>query len=203
MTLNYVTRQNLNGKWLLKQIDSGNGEKGYPGFQLLEIESDCVDIYMDISLEKKVASFLMRNGNLLNSNNENTSEYKIVNENHLKLYVDGTSNDENAIFECDFFRLEPTITSLKKDDIEKMIFVNSETEFVFNKELWDKESLELHKITKGERKMIEQIDSTLFLSTYFNGKKHSSFPIKEVTTEFIKICGIPKMPKGIIGYRKE
>ena len=36
MVLNSVSGQNLNGKWLLKDIDSGNGNKGYPGFQLLE-----------------------------------------------------------------------------------------------------------------------------------------------------------------------
>ncbi len=53
MILNSVTGQELNGKWLLKQIDSCNGKKNYPGFQLLEIENDRVKMFTDFSLKKK------------------------------------------------------------------------------------------------------------------------------------------------------
>ena len=202
-----MTEQELNGKWLLKQIDSGNGKKGYPGFQLLEINNDSVDIYTDFSLEKIASTLLMNNGDLLNSNNEIVSKYKILDENHLKTYIDGKSNDKDAIFECDFYRLEPTITTLTKENIEKMIFVigknDRQDKFVFNKELWDNERLKLFKRIEGEKKMIEKIDSTFFVSMYYNGKRHGSFPIKEVTTELINVYGIPNQPNGMVGYRKE
>ena len=78
-----------------------------------------------------------------------------------------------------------------------------EAEFTFNKELWSKERLEKSKWNDGEKKMIEQIDSTLFVSMYFNGKRHSSFPIKEVTTKFMILHGIPNQPLEWIAYRKE
>ena len=142
-----------------------------------------------------------------NSNNEKTSKYEIVNENHIKWFINGKSNDKDAVFECDFYRLEPTITTLKKDDIEKLTFVltenGRESEFEFNKELWDKERLELYKRKEGEKKMIEQIDSTFFVSMYYDGKRNGSIPIKEVTSEFLKLCLIPTGPMEMIAYRKE
>jgi hypothetical protein len=207
MIFNSVIGQNMNGKWILKDVDSGNGKKGYPGFQLMEINKDSVDIYTDFSLKEKATTLKMDNGDFLNNKNEKTSKYEIVNENHIKWFINGKSNDKDAVFECDFYRLEPTITTLKKDDIEKMTFVltenGRESEFEFNKELWDKERLALFKRKEGEKKIIEQIDSTFFVSMYYNGKRNGSIPIKEVTSEFLKLCLIPTGPMEMIAYRKE
>ncbi len=149
----------------------------------------------------------MNNGDLLNLKKEKTSTYKVINDNNLKWFVNGKSNNKDAIFECDFYRLEPTITMLKKEDIEKMTFVltenGRETKFEFNKELWDKETLERMKRKEGKKKMIEQIDSTLFIISYFDGKRHSSIPIKEVTTKLITMYAIPTGPMEMTAYRKE
>ena len=112
MTFNSVSGQNLNGKWLLKDIDPGNGKKGYPGFQLLEIENDSIHIYTDFSLKEKASTLIMDNGDLLNLKEEKTSTYKVISDNNLKWFVNGKSNDKDMIFECDFYRLEPTITVL-------------------------------------------------------------------------------------------
>ncbi|MGJ8660301.1 MAG: hypothetical protein ACSHWV_10660 [Cellulophaga fucicola] len=207
MIFNSVIGQNINGKWILKDVDSGNEKKGYPGFQLLEINNNNVDIYTDFSLKEKATTLKMDNGDFLNQNNEKTSKYEIVNENHIKWFIDGKSNNKDAVFEFDFYRLEPTITTLEKEDIEKMTFVlienERESEFEFNKELWDKEKLELFKRKEGEKKMIEQIDSTFFVSMYFDGKRNGSIPIKEVTSEFLKLYLIPTGPMEMIAYRKE
>ncbi|MFK7834300.1 MAG: hypothetical protein AB8B52_13585 [Winogradskyella sp.] len=207
MTFNLVSGQNLNGKWLLKDIDPGNGKKGYPGFQLLEIENDSVHIFTDFSLKEKASILIMDNGDLLNLKKEKTSTYTVISDNNLKWFVNGKSNDKDAIFECDFYRLEPTMTMLKKEDIEKMTFMltenGRETEFKFNKELWDKETLERMKRKEGEKKMIEQIDSTLFIVSYFDGKRHSSIPIKEVTTELITMYAIPTGPMEMTAYRNK
>ncbi len=105
MIFNSVIGQNLNGKWILKDVDSGNGKKGYPGFQLLEINGNKVDIYMDFSLNEKASTLKMENGDLLNYNNEKTSKYEVVNENHIKWFVNGKSNDKDAVFEFDFYYL--------------------------------------------------------------------------------------------------
>ena len=197
----------MNGKWILKDVDSGNEKKGYPGFQLLEINNENVDIYTDFSLKEKATTLKMDNGDFLNHNNEKTSKYEIVDENHLKWFINGKSNDKDAIFECDFYRLEPTITTLKKEDIEKLTFVltenGRESEFEFNKELWDKERLELFKRKEGEKKIIEKIDSTFFVSMYYDGKRNGSIPIKEVTSEFLKLYLIPTGPMEMIAYRKK
>ncbi len=207
MISNSAISQNLNGKWILKDIDSGNGKKGYPGFQLMEIKNDTVDIYTDFSLDKKATTLKMDTGDFLNYNNEKTSKYKIVNENHIKWFINGKSNEKDAVFEFDFYRLEPTITTLKKEDIEKLIFVltenGRESEFEFNKELWDKETLKLLKRKEGEKKIIEKIDSTFFVSMYYDGKRNGSIPIKEVTSEFLKLYLIPTGPMEMIAYRKK
>ena len=207
MISNSVIGQNMNGKWILKDVDSGNEKKGYPGFQLLEINNENVDIYTDFSLKEKATTLKMDNGDFLNHNNEKTSKYEIVDENHLKWFINGKSNDKDAIFECDFYRLEPTITTLKKEDIEKLTFVltenGRESEFEFNKELWDKERLELFKRKEGEKKIIEKIDSTFFVSMYYDGKRNGSIPIKEVTSEFLKLYLIPTGPMEMIAYRKK
>ncbi|WJJ96565.1 hypothetical protein [Algibacter luteus] len=205
---NSVIGQDLNGKYILKDIDSGNGKKGYPGFQLLEIRDNKVTVYTDFMLKEKASHLKMDNGDFLNSNNEKVSKYEIINKSHIKWFIDGKSNDKDVIFECDFYKLEPTITTLKKEEIEKLRYVHTEnerkTEFEFNKELWDKETLELFKRKEGEKKIIENIDSTFFLSMYYNGIRNVSIPIKEVSKELLKLYAIPSGgPMEMVAYRKK
>ncbi len=207
MIHNSVNGQNLIGKWILKDIDSGNGKKGYPGFQLLEINDSILKFHTDFSLEKQAANLKISENEILTSASKKFAKYKMINNNHLKLLINGKTNDKDVLFECDFYRLEPTITTLKKEDIEKLTFVltenGRESYFVFNKELWDKEHLRMFKRKEDEKKMIEQIDSTFFVSMYFDGKRDGSIPIKEVTTEFLKLYAIPTGPMQMTAYRKE
>ncbi|OZV70542.1 hypothetical protein [Winogradskyella aurantia] len=197
----------MNGKWILKDIDSGNGKKGYPGFQMLEIKDSIAEFFTDFSLKKQAPNLKVLESEILTSKNGKFAKYKVIDDNHLKLYIDGKANGKDAVFECDFYRLEPTITTLKKEDIEKLTFViienERESEFIFNKELWDKKTLELLKRKEGEKKVIEQIDSTFFVSMYRDGKRNVSIPIKEVTSEFLKLYAIPTGPMEMIAYRKE
>lgn len=207
MIFKSVIGQNMNGKWILKDINSGNGKKGYPGFQMLEIKDSIAEFHTDFSLKKQGPNLKVLESEILTSKNGKFAKYKVINDNHLKLYIDGKANGKDAVFECDFYRLEPTITTLKKEDIEKLTFVltenGRESEFEFNKELWDKESLEMFKRKEGEKKMIERIDSTFFVSMYFDGKRNGSIPIKEVTTDFLKLYAIPTGPMEMIAYRKK
>ena len=191
----------------MKDIDSGNDKKGYPGFQLLEINDSIAKFYTDFPLEKQVLSLKVLESEILTSKNGKFAKYKMVSDNHLKLFMDGKANGKGSVFESDFYRLEPTITTLKKEDIEKLTFIiienKRETEIIFNKELWDKESLEIFKMKEGEKRIIEQIDSTFFLSIYFDGKRNGSIPIKEVSTELLKLYAIPTGPMEMIAYRKK
>jgi hypothetical protein len=207
MITDSVSDPNLNGKWILKDIDAGNGRKGYPGFQLLEIKDLTAELYTDFSLKKQSLSFKVVDKQILTKVNGKFASYELINCNHLKLFVNGKSNGKAAVFECDFFRLEPTKTELKKEEIEKMIFTlienGRETKLEFNKELWNKERLGLHKRKEGEKQMIEQIDSTYFLSMFHNGKRNGSIPIKEVNTDLLKLHAVPTGPMEITAYRKK
>ena len=207
MISNLSNGQALNGKWILKDIDSGNGKKGYPGFQLIEIKDKNVDIYTDFKLNKKITSFLIDDNNFLNSINKVDSSFKIIDENHFKWFVKGKANEKDAIYECDFFRLEPTTSTLEKEEIERMTFSlienGRETRFEFNKELMDKKLIKALKIKEGEKKVIEMIDSTLFVSIFWNGERTGSIPIKEVTSDFLKLYAVPTGPMEMIAYRKK
>ena len=87
MILNSVNGQNLNGKWILKDIDSGNDKKGYPGFQLLEIKDSIAEFYTDFSLEKQAPNLKVLEDEILTSKNGKFAKYKVVNDNHMKLFV--------------------------------------------------------------------------------------------------------------------
>lgn len=209
MIINSINGQSLNGKWLLKDIDPGNSiRKGYPGFQLLEIKNKNAEMFTNFSLTEKWEELKLVDDKILTDKNKKFAKYKLVNENHLKLFMDGESNNKDVVFECDFFRLIPTITALQKTEIEKLSFLlkqenGTESELIFNKELMDKETLKLFKKKEGYKMLIDQIDATLFVSIYDSGKRRSSFPIKEVTSEFIKLYAIPTGPMEMIAYRKE
>jgi len=207
MILNSVNGQDLNGKWLLKDIDSGDGHKGYPGFQMLKIKDSTAEFFTDFSLEKIFLNLKVVNDEMLTEKNGNFAKYKVVDRNHLKLFADGKSNGKDAVFESDYYRLIPTVTNLKKEEIEKLTFLinenGQESELKFNKELWDDEMLKLFKQKEGKKNIIERIDSTYFFSMYNNGKRSGSIPIKEVTTELLRLYAIPTGPMEMIAYRKE
>jgi len=207
MILNSVNGQDLNGKWLLKDIDSGDGHKGYPGFQMLKIKDSTAEFFTDFSLEKIFLNLKVVNDEILTEKNGKFARYKVVDGNHLKLFADGKSNGKDAVFESDYYRLIPTVTNLKKEEIEKLTYSfienERETELSFNKELWDKETLKIFNEKEGQKNIIEQIDSTFFVSIYYNGKRSGSIAIKEVTTEFLKLYAIPSGPMEIIASRKK
>ncbi len=200
--------QNLNGKWLLKDVYTANEKRGYPGFQLLEIENENAHIFRDFSLTEKWIQLKIENDTIFTSNDFKYATFKLLNENHLKLFLDGKSNDVDVVFECDFYRLVPTITTLELEDIEAMTFLlksdnGRETELFFNKERTDEETLKYLKVEEHEKIMIEQIDATFFMSTYLYGKREVSIAIKEVTTEFLTLYAIPTGPMEIIAHRKK
>ncbi len=201
-----MKNKNLQGKWLIRDISHNNGKKGFPGFQLIEIEEEKVIFHRDFSLKNPELQLKLGNLSFLNSKDEIAHEFTVVNENQIIIYFEGTSNDIEVTFECNFDRLVPTITPLKIEEIESFVYKikveNSEEEFIFNKELSNQETLELQKIKEGKKYRIEQIDQTLFISSYYNSKREVSYPIKEVTEKLIKLYPFPMLGKEFVGYRK-
>lgn len=197
---------NLSGKWVLKDFDSGNVKKGYSGFQLLEINGSTAEFYIGFSLDKKSSNLKVLSNKIVTSENVDFAAYELVNINMIRLFINSKSNGETAVFACDFYRLEPTYTDLKKEEIVKMTFlwpdIKRESLLIFNNELLDKETLAIMNQKKGINNILEQIDSTFFVSIYCNGKRTYSIPIKEVNNEFLKLYAIPTGPMEIIAYRK-
>ncbi|MCX2680038.1 hypothetical protein OOZ15_08825 [Galbibacter sp. EGI 63066] len=209
LILNSINGQNLSGKWLLKDINIGTESvEAYPGFQLLIIDNIKADLYTDFSLSEKTLGLKIVDSQIITELNKKYGDYKLIDNNHLKLFINGKSNGKDTVFEFDFYRLLPTKTELKKKEIEKLTYIFKEDEktnieFKFNKELMKVETLKLLNKKEGHKMMIEQIDSTFFVSNYYSGKREASFPIKEVTAEFIKLYAIPTGPMELIAYRKK
>ncbi|GAB1858669.1 hypothetical protein MHTCC0001_35090 [Flavobacteriaceae bacterium MHTCC 0001] len=205
--LNPVYGQDLTGKWLLKDIDFGKG-KSYGGFQLIEIEGNIVNLFIDFSLSEKFQELKLKSKVLFTMNGSKYADYKVVDKNNLRLFVKGKHNDhKDIIIKYNFYRLLPTITILKKNEIEKLSFVlkdnNIESEIVFNEEFLDSETLKIIGLIEGRKMLIEQIDHTFFISVYYSGKRECSIPIKEVTTDFLKLYALPnELPENVTYIRK-
>jgi len=202
-----VFSQNLDGKWLLRSMSYGSGKKSFPGFHLIEIKDKKVVFHTDFSLKKDKAALIFGEGKFLIVTKEIANKFDIVNKNQIKVYIEGTANGKEVIFESNYYRLLPTKTNLNKEEIEKIVYVleieNKQVEFVFNKELMSEEYLTLLKIEEGEKKRIEQIDSTMFISLFSTGTREVSLPIKEITKDTIILYPFfPLLKEEIRGYRK-
>lgn len=196
----------MTGKWILKDIDSGKAEKGYSGFQLLEIDGSKAEFTIGFPALQRVSNLTIVENQIWTVENEVFARYEMVDESHLILFVEGKSNGIQTVFECHFYKLLPTITTLEKEEIEQLTFEiksdDRKSELKFNQELWNKDSLKLFGKSKGEKRTIEQIDATFFVGIHYHQTIVALIPIKEVTTKFIKLYAIPTIPKEMIFYRK-
>ncbi|MFD2915044.1 hypothetical protein [Psychroserpens luteus] len=206
MSLNYLNAQDLNGKWLLKDINIEDN-KSYPGFHLLEITGENAILFIDFSMEKKLELKLIDN-KLYLLNDKKYADIHFNNSNEIELSSYGISNDKESVFILKFHRLLPTYTSLKISEMEKFTYLYSENkkmkgEFKFNQELLNYENTNKQNKEFREEMRIEKIDSTLFVSIFHYGNRNISFPIKEITNEFIKFYFTPTEDKEIAAFRKK
>jgi hypothetical protein len=205
MSLTYG--QDLNGKWLLKQMGVGKMKKT-PVQHLLNIENENAILYMDLVPSENQLELIFKTNSLFLRNDEKYADFKIHNKNNLSLMVEGNVNDKKGIIEMDFIRLFPTTTDLTIDEIETFTYEVKENEkakskFEFNKEMMDMETVIQLGHKEGQKMKIERMDSTLFLAIYIFGKKGALLPIKKITPDFIKLYGIPNDTGEITATRSE
>ncbi len=205
--MSHTYGQDLNGKWLLKQMGVGKMKKT-PVQHLLNIENENAILYMDLVPSVNQLELKFQNNSLFLPNDKKYADYKIHDKNNLSLLVEGNVNDKKGIIEMDFIRLFPTITDLTIEEIETFTYEGQKNEktkskFEFNKEMMDLETVKQLGHEEGQKMKIEKMDSTLFLAIYVFGKKSALLPIKEVTTDFIKLYGIPNDAGEIVATRSE
>lgn len=187
--------QELNGKWLLKQMGVGSMKKT-PIQYLLDIDNENAILFMDVVATENQLDLKFKNNSLFLSDDKKYADFKILDQDNIILMVEGNINDKKEVIEMDFIRLFPTITDLTIKEIESYTYEGQKNEktrskFKFNKEMMDLETVKQLGYKEGQKMKIEKIDSTLFLAIYVFGKRSLFLPIKEATPDFIKLYGIP------------
>lgn len=199
--------QDLNGKWLLKQMGTGKIKKTHDQY-ILDIENDKAIVYLDLDSPKNQIELKLKDGSFTLEDNKKYADLQQLNQNNLTLLVDGIVNDKKGIVEMDFVKLYPTVTDLTIEEIERFtyeIYENNKlkVKFEFNIEMMDLETLMLLGHKEGQKMKIERRDSTFFLAIYAFGRRNETLPIKEVNTDFIKLYGITNETGEITALRGE
>ena len=207
MILNTGYGQNFDGKWFLKQMGTGKMKKT-PVQYKLDIENENAILFLDFVPSGNQLELKIKNGTFTYQNEKKYADSKLRNENNLTLLVEGMVNDKKGIIEMDFVKLFPTVTNLSIEQIEAFTYEirkneKTKSKFEFNKEMMDLKTIEQLGHKEGQKMRIEKIDSTLFVSIYVFGSKSACLPIKEVSSDFIKIYGIPGETDELIATRTE
>ena len=195
MILNTGYDQDLDGKWFLKQMGTGKMKKT-PVQYILDIENENATLFLDFVPSENQLELKIKEGSFTYKNEKKYADSELRNETNLTLFVEGMVNDEKGIIEMDFVKLFPTVTDLTIEQIEGFTYEiqkneKTKSKFEFNKEMMDLKTLEQLRHKEGQKMRIEKIDSTLFIAIYVFGSKSACLPIKEVSTDYIKIYGVP------------
>ncbi|WBU90816.1 hypothetical protein [Cellulophaga omnivescoria] len=199
--------QKLNGKWILKEVGYMEFKKN-PGLQILNFKNDTANVFTNLQLEKSDLNLTVKDSSLILENGEKYADLKLINENLLRLYVNGTFNADPVQMEMNFVKLSPTKTELSQDEIESLSFEfqekgKSKTKIAFNKELWDKKRLEELEIKEGSKWILEKLDETYLITIFNRGRKGVTLPISEVSKQYLKFYCVPNETGEVIATRTE
>ncbi|MEP3209732.1 MAG: hypothetical protein ABJN95_11105 [Maribacter sp.] len=199
--------QELDGKWILKEVGYKEFKKN-PGIQILNFKNNKAHLFTELRLTKSELDLEVKNSTLILQNGEKYADLNLLNENFLKLLVDGTFNDDKVIMEMDFVRLLPTQTDLSQEEIESLNFEfqeegKSKTKIAFNQELWDKNTLKELDWKEGSKMTIEKLDRTYFISIFNRGRKGVTLPISEVNERILKFYCVPNESGEVIATRSK
>jgi len=191
---NNIHGQKPDGKWILKEAGYKEFKKN-TGLQILDFRK----------LTKSELDLHLIDNTLFLENEKKYATVKLIEENFLRLFVDGTFNDEKVKIELDFVRLLPTKTKLSKNEIEALSFEfqeegKSKSKIAFNKELMNKEMLQELKWKEGLKMVLEKLDNTYFITIFRHGRKGASLPISEVNQKVLKFYGVPTKSGEIIAW---
>ncbi|MBL4879787.1 MAG: hypothetical protein JKX82_00550, partial [Oleispira sp.] len=114
--------------------------------------------------------------------------YQIKDQNILSMKTMGKFKDKDTVLELNYLRLSPTMTSISRENIRQLkfdIYWDNELQKIeFDKSLED-ELFHLEKYNNCNRIKLENIESTYFVSFFFDDQRKYSFPIKVATEEYL------------------
>lgn len=175
--------QSLEGKWNIAQINTRNST-------LIEFTKDSL-IFYDFDKRHEATSYHIKDNRIIVDGGSIplNGEFQFISPQRLRLKPDVAKKP------IDFVRLEPTKTTLTKDEIAQLHFEidyrNHPLSVNFNQV----------EDAAGKTVHLETIDSTYFLSFYRNNTRMGAMPIKEVTQKEIVVYGFPEKPFEVTGER--
>ncbi|WDO11682.1 hypothetical protein MH928_10095 [Flavobacterium sp. WW92] len=127
---------------------------------------------------------------------------------HYFVYEDESQNttEETELAE-EYLRLEPTETSLTKEEIQNNSYLaqwnKEKLQIRFNTTLDSEIIQEINKKNnrEGRKLVVEQLGDTLFLCFLNNSQRELLLPIKTIDQEKIVLQGYPSQPFEITGTR--
>lgn len=206
MIINSMKGQDLNGTWMMTMDGHTYGRHMF-----IEFENEQI-VHYKVS-EQSTNGTLERE--LLFKEKLSETKNELVNEDRIRLYRMGEtfiiigeteSKSEDTEFATDYVRIEPTVTYLSKEEIQKLKFKivwnNEDFNFIFNQILDSKTIQEINQRLgrKGSILVLEEMDGTYFGSIYDNGVRITMMAIKEINPDKIILYGFPSEPYEVVSY---
>ena len=175
--------QDIYGKWLfLKEVHTYYIPETYI-YEINEksmVVSDFNEIVFSWTIDDIKSSSILVNGISM--------PYQIKDQNILSMKTMGKFKDKDTVLELNYLRLSPTMTSISRENIRQLkfdIYWDNELQKIeFDKSLED-ELFHLEKYNNCNRIKLENIESTYFVSFFFDDQRKYSFPIKVATEEYL------------------
>lgn len=198
-----------NGKWI--NVSDG---RPFGGIDLMVFQNK--KIYHSL-LESTENSLNLKENKEQNAFEEISElEFKFINPDRIRFYRKGKtysviseneSITEDIIFEQDYVKLVPTISSISESRIQKLKYSfvwNNEKQVIEFNRILDKPEIQLmnrRQDREGTKILLEKLDETLFISMFHNKERGLVMPIKEISENKIILSGLPGEPFEIIGER--
>ncbi|RIV71946.1 hypothetical protein D2U88_05675 [Flagellimonas aequoris] len=207
MIINSMKRHDLNGTWLMTMDGHTYGRQMF-----IEFENEQIVHYK--VAEQSTNGTLERE--LLFKEKLSATKNELVNEDRIRLYRMGEthfiiseteSKSEDTEFATDYVRIEPTMTYLTKEEIQKLKFKivwnNEEFNFIFNQILDNETIQEINQRLgrKGSMMFLEEMNETYFGSIYDNDIRRTMMAIKEINPDKIILYGFPAKPYEVVSYK--
>ncbi|WP_299103746.1 hypothetical protein [uncultured Tenacibaculum sp.] len=195
-----LSAQNIEGKWLMSFEESIN-TNSVPEIYIMEFKNGVAKAF-DFDFDKlveKERKFKVTRETIDIDDEEGVVSlpYRFINDNVLEV-VHPMSNGKGTQFKLPiiYFRIQPTKTSLSKEEIENTLYKTEIGTISFEKSLENY----LLKVKEedfnffNERFFIEKLDDTFVISSYQYGKRNKITLIKEVDNNGLVLVGGNEKP---------
>ncbi len=192
-TLNLSHSQDIHGKWLATK----NGDLySHPSILILEFDKDSLKMY-EFDEPGYSGKFKIIADSLL-IDEYNWGKLAFFDKDRFTLFFHGTYNGKKSVLSQDFVRLLATEKKISKFEIEKLSFAFEHNEDTV-KIIFDLDE-KFKGITDNEKEnfFLEEIDNTLFLTFYFQGKRENALAISKANEEYIELYAFDKKPYFVI-----